>query len=318
MKTRKFGNTNLEVSEICFGPMRFSAKESGSDEKSKAGKQALERALERGLNFIHSSYEYGTRWAVGDVLKNHPKRHELHHIIKVPVPDFDDNKKFNPSKFRLRVEEALRDLHTDRIDILQHLQRAKPNLDHVRIPSIPLVQEPMLETFGKLKEEGKVGHLTTFPYTPSFGRKALETGSFSGLVAYYNLIEMEMAEFFSDLESKNQGFLCIRPFMGGLITDNRVFRNRLPNGDRYRDIKWATAYERLDILKSHFGDAIESWTQFAIKFCLCHPIVTSLIVGLNSTQQVDRVFDAADGDYPPQRVFESAMEIFHNQGPIII
>jgi len=60
--------------------MRFSAKSSSDDEKSQAGKRALERALERGVNFIHSSYEYGTRWAVGKVLKNHPRRGELQTI----------------------------------------------------------------------------------------------------------------------------------------------------------------------------------------------------------------------------------------------
>ena len=69
MHYRKFGNTDLEVSEICFGPMRFAATEQGEDELSATGK----RALERGVNFIHSSYEYGTRWAVGQVLKNHPQ-----------------------------------------------------------------------------------------------------------------------------------------------------------------------------------------------------------------------------------------------------
>ena len=317
MNKRKFGNTDLEVSEICFGPMRFSAREPGSDEKSNAGKRALERALERGLNFIHSSYEYGTRWAVGQVLKDHPKRHDLHHIIKVPVPDSADNGKFDPSKFRLRVEEALRDLHTDRIDVLQHLQRAKPNDDDLRIPNIPSVQEPMIETFAKLKEEGKVGYLTTFPYTPGFGGEALKTGAFSGMVAYYNLIEMEMAEFFPDLESQEQGFFCIRPFMAGLLTDRRADRSRLPEGDRFQDDRWTPAYERLDLLRSHFGDAVESWTQFAVKFALCHPVVTSLIVGLNSPEQVDQVLDAADGAYPPRRAFDSALEIFRVHGPVL-
>ena len=155
MNFRQFADTDLNVSEICLGPMRFSAKVPSDDEKSKAGQRALERALERGVNFIHSSYEYRTRWAVGEVLKNHPRRGDLHHIIKVPVPDFDDNGKFDSAKFRLRVEEALRDLHTECIDIIQHLQRARPNTDELRIPDIPVVEEEMLEVFEKLRGEGK-------------------------------------------------------------------------------------------------------------------------------------------------------------------
>lgn len=316
MNYRKFGNTDLEVTEICFGPMRFSAKEPGNDDQSKTGRRALERALERGVNFIHSSYEYGTRWAVGRTLKSHPKRHDLHHIIKVPVPNFDDGGKFDPSKFRLRVEEALRDLYTDRIDVLQHLQRANPNTDDLRISNIPAVHEPMMEIFEKLKEEGKVGYLATFPYTSGFGAEALKTEDFNGMVAYYNLVEMEMAPFFPQLETQGHGFFCIRPFMGGLLTDSRVDRNRLPEGDRFWDKRWDPAYERLDVLKSSLGDRVTSWTQFAVKFALCHPIVTSLIVGLNTPEQVDGVLDAADGNYPDRQVFEKALEIFQRHGPV--
>ena len=311
---RKFGDTDLEVSEICFGPMRFSAKEQGDDEKSRTGKRALERALERGVNFIHSSYEYGTRWAVGEVLREHPKRKELHHIIKVPVPDFDDGGKFDSGKFRLRVEEALRDLHADRIAVLQHLQRANPNADDLRIPNIEAVHEPMMEVFERLKEEGKVCFLTTFPYTPGFASAGMKTGTFKGMVAYYNLIEIEMGEFFSGMQAKGQGFFCIRPFMAGLLTDRRADRTQLPEGDRMLAESWGPAYERVEILKSAFDWDIGGWTRFAIQFALVHPIVTSLIVGLNTPEQVDEVLDAADGKYPDLKVFGKALEIFCRYG----
>lgn len=316
MRYRKFGNTDLEVSEICFGPMRFSAKVTGDDEKSNTGQRALRRALERGVNFVHSSYEYGTRWAIGRVLKNHPKRKELHHIIKVPVPDFEDVGVFDSAKFKLRVEEALRDLHADRIAVLQHLQRSKPNSDELRTPNISAVHEPMMEMFEKLRDEGKVGYLTTFPYTPGFAAAALTTGDFSGMVAYYNLIEMEMADFFEDMERKGQGFLCIRPFMAGLLTDRRVNRDSLPEGDRMLEENWEPAYERIKVIESALGVEIQSWTEFAVKFALIHPIVTSLIVGLNTPAQVDNVLDAADGDYPSREVFDNLLGVMHRYGPV--
>jgi aryl-alcohol dehydrogenase (NADP+) len=316
MNYRQFADTNLKVSEICLGPMRFSAKSPSDDEKSQAGKRALERALERGVNFIHSSYEYGTRWAVGEVLKNHPRRGELHHIIKVPVPDSDDNGKFDSTKFRLRIEEALRDLHTDCIDVLQHLQRARPNTDDLRIPNIPAVEEPMMEIFEQLKEEGKVGYLTTFPYSPEFAREAIKTKAFKGMVAYYNPIEMDMAEFFPLMEQQNQGFFCIRPFMSGLLTDKRVDRNGLEKDDRYNDPLWEAAYDRLALLNAQLGSEINSWTDFAIKFSLCHPIVTSLIVGLNTEEQVDGVLDAADGNYPDLKTFEKVLSIYRENGQV--
>ena len=316
MHYRKFGDTDLEVSEICFGSMSFAAREPGDDDPSKEGQRALARALERGVNFIHSSYEYGTRWALGRVLKDHPQRHELHHIIKVPVPDFDDQGRFDAAKFRLRVEEALRDLHADRIAVLQHLQRAWPNEDALRIPQIETVSEPLREVFEQLQKEGKVGSLTTCPYSPGFARAALKSGAFSGLVANYNLIEMEMVEFFPEMQAQGQGFFCIRPFMSGLLTDRRVDPQRLPEGDRMLEDGCKPAYERLELLKTALGEQIESWTQFAIQFALIHPLVTSLIVGLNSVPQVDQVIEAADSDHPDRQVFDRALEIFRTHGMV--
>ena len=316
MQYRQFGNTDLRVSEICFGPMRFAERDPGSDERSVAGQKALARALERGVNFIHSSYEYGTRWAMAEVLKDRPDRHDLHHVIKIPIPDFDDGGRFDRRKFRIRVEEALRDLHTERIAVLQHLQRYRPNTDDERIPNMPALQEPMMQEFEALKQEGKVGYLTTFPYTPGFAEAARKTGDFSGMVAYYNAIEMEMAEYFDDMAARGEGFLCIRPFMAGLLTDRRADRSALPDDDRNRDERWDQAYARFELIKATFGDRVESWTSFAVKFALIHPVVTSLIVGLNTPEQVDQVLDAADGSYPDRRAFDAAQAIFREHGVV--
>ena len=67
--------------------MRFANKGGNDDQLSRNGRSALERALKRGVNFVHSSYEYGIRWSMGSVLADHSRRHDIHHIIKVPVPD---------------------------------------------------------------------------------------------------------------------------------------------------------------------------------------------------------------------------------------
>ncbi|MDA0334469.1 MAG: aldo/keto reductase [bacterium] len=134
------------------------------------------------------------------------------------------------------------------------------------------------------------------------------------MVAYYNPIEMEMAEFFPEMASRGQGFFCLRPFMGGLLTDRRVDRSSLPVDDRFRHGDWDAAYEQFGMLQADLGTEVSSWTDFVIKFGLCHPLVTSLIVGLNSIEQVDGVLDAADGNYPDRSVFARALEIFRSIG----
>jgi len=45
-------------------------------------------------------------------------------------------------------------------------------------------------------------------------------------------------------------------------------------------------------------------------------MVTSLIVGLNSVEQVDGVLDAADGNYPDRSLWDKALSVFQQHGMV--
>ena len=311
MKYRRLGGTDLDVSVLCFGPMRSAAKEAGDDDKSRAGERAMRMAIDAGVNFIHSSYEYGTRWMMERVLRDHPKRHDLIHVIKVPVPDFKDGDRFDGAKFRLRVEEALRDLHAERIDVLQWLWRSDPNEDACRLPLFDAVLDETMEVFGRLRDEGKAGYMMPFPYTVPCGRKAVESGRFAGLVAYYNPFEMEMADLFGDMEERGQGFVSIRPLYEGILTDERADQASLAEGDRFRDPKYAHCFAKRSRIAGEFAAEIgASMTGFALRFSLAHPIVASVVVGLNSPEQTEGVIAAVEEDFPSLDVVARAQELW--------
>lgn len=312
MKLRRFGNTDLMVSPLCFGTMRYASKSGIEDAVSANGRRALEEAIERGVNFIHSSYEYGTRWLTGSVLERHPQRKELLHIIKVNTPDWGQPA-FDKAVFRQQVEQALRELHTDRIAVVQHLQRgAVPNHlgycsegEPERLSAFDAIIEPLLEVFAELHKEGKVGYLASFPYM-GYARRAQESGAFSGIVAFYNLIETEMRDLFDAMEARGQGFIGIRGLMGGLLTDARVDRGRLPAGDRYADPVWDRSYEQLDALRAAIGEPVPSWTDLATRFAVADPRIASTVVGINSPEQLRDVLAVLETDGPLDEVTAKA------------
>lgn len=305
MKLRRYGNTDLMVSELCFGTMRYASKSGAEDATSDAGRRALDEAIDRGVNFIHSSYEYGTRWLTGKVLEHHPKRGELHHIIKVNVPDWGAPA-FNGAEFRRQIEDALRELHAERIAVVQHLQRGRvprelvygPEGEAQRLAEFEAVIEPLREAFEELRAEGKVGHLATFPYTVGYARKAVESGAFSGVVAYYNILETEMRDLFDDMAARGMGFIGIRGLMAGLLTDARVNRAATPPADRFRDPAWDRAYDQLAELRSGLSGSIASWTDLALRFSVADERIVSTVVGINQPEQLRGVLAAlavADG-----------------------
>jgi len=50
------------------------------------------------------------------------------------------------------------------------------------------------------------------------------------------------------------------------------------------------------------GQQISSWSSFAIKFALAHPVIASCIVSMNSPEQLHAALLAADGDYPDAKL----------------
>lgn len=307
MERRRFGNYDLEVPAICFGTMRFASKQRADDDASRAGKRALEAAIERGIDFVHSSYEYGTRWAVGDVLAHHPKRDQVRHAIKVNVPDWGVAT-FDRAAFRKQIEDALRELHADRIDLVQHLQRG--NFDKAlgyddraeagRVAAYADMVGPLADVVAELREEGLVGAVASFPYTVGYARAVIESGAFDGIVAYFNAIETEMAPLFPLLRERGLGFVGIRPLMGGLLTDRRINRSVLPEGDRMREPTWDRAYDQLAEVRQAVAatERPDSWTDFALRFSVSDPTITSTVVGINSVEHLDRVFAALDAPLP--------------------
>ncbi|MGM0367439.1 MAG: aldo/keto reductase [Actinomycetota bacterium] len=319
MKYREYGKTGLKVSEICFGTMRYAPKEKKNNEQTKKAKRALEEAVDLGINFIHSSYEYGTRWLTGEVLRQHPKRHDLHHIVKINVPDWGQED-FDAKIFRTRVEEALRSLGVERIAIVQHLHRGSldPELGYraegepKRLSEFDAVTEPLVEVFEKMKQEGKVMHLATFPYTVGYGRRVVKSGKFSGIVAYFNALETEILDIFPDMQKQGMGFIGIRPLAAGLLTDRRIDRSSLPKDDRMKDAQWDRLYDQLGELRKELPQEPDSWTKFSIRFALAHPLVASTVIGINKPEHLHTAVEAIEEKYPEDEVLQTAHRICKN------
>lgn len=296
MQYRRYGNTDLLVSEICFGTMRYVAKDGGSDEEARTASRALHEAIDAGINLIHSSHEYGTRWLTGRALRGHPKRHDLHHIVKINCPDWGEET-FSAASFRKQVEDALVELGSEQLAVVQHLHRGllPRELGYCeageprRLQEFDSTTEAVTEEFEKLRSEGKVRYLASFPHTVGYAARAVESGKFSGMVAYFNALETEMFDLFDAMQESEMGFICIRPLAGGVLTDKRADRSRLPESDRMRGDRWERWYDQLDELKGALNYSPSSWTEFALHFAIADRRVTSAVIGINSPEQLHEV-----------------------------
>jgi aryl-alcohol dehydrogenase-like predicted oxidoreductase len=197
MQKVKLGKSDMEVPVICLGGNVF-----GWTVDEAASFRQLDQALESGLNFIDTADVY-SKWApghkggesetiIGKWLAQGSKRDEVILATKVGMDMGDGKQGLKEAYIEQAVEDSLRRLQTDYIDLYQA---------HKDDAGTPL--EETLGAFDKLVRAGKVRHIGASNYSGARLREALTVSKDNGLVSYvclqphYNLVERQAFE--SDL-----------------------------------------------------------------------------------------------------------------------
>lgn len=137
-----FGRTGLRVSVMglgCGGPSRI-GQSSGQDESASIA--LVRRALDAGVNFIDTAEAYGTEAMVGAALQGVGRDQVVISTKK------SYRKEISPALVRQGLEESLRRLRTDYVDIY--------NLHGVGPDDYGRLRDEILPTFFQLRDEGKI------------------------------------------------------------------------------------------------------------------------------------------------------------------
>ena len=277
MIPREFSRSGIELSPITFGSMRL---DSSKVELSEAVK-LIDYLYAHGVNTFHSSHEYETDAFFCRVMEQFRQQHpnaEIKHIAKIGVPHFGESE-FSSDKLVNLIENRLQALGTERIDLVQWLVRHQPNEDVYRLPILAACQSELQSTWSRLQQQGKVGALASFPYSVPFAEAVLQFPPCRGLIAYLNLLELEMTPLLNQMLELGQGYVAIRPLCGGLITTSAA--------QAAPDTKIKAIAATLDISPSDI-------TKLAIQFPLMHPAVASVMVSLSSIEHAREIISAVN------------------------
>jgi aryl-alcohol dehydrogenase-like predicted oxidoreductase len=189
MRMRQLGKTNLQVPVMMLGGNVFGWTANETDSF-----RLLDHAFDLGLNFIDTADVY-SRWAqghtggeseaiIGKWFARSGKRDRVVIATKVGMDMGEGKIGLSSKHIQQSVEDSLRRLQTDRIDLYQ---------SHKDDEKTPL--EETLETYGALIRQGKIRYIGASNYTGDRLRTALEISRKNGLPAYqslqphYNLVE---------------------------------------------------------------------------------------------------------------------------------
>lgn len=298
MQTRELGRSGLQVSPLCFGGNVF-----GWTVDERTSFSLLDAWLDAGFNFIDTADVYSI-WAPGHVggesetiigkwFKASGRRHEVVLATKVGKPMGPDKKGLKPAYIRQAVEDSLRRLQTDHIDLYQ---------SHDDDADTPL--EETLGTFADLIREGKVRAIGASNYSAARLEQALQTSARLGLPRYeslqplYNLYDRAVFEdALGPLCRREQvGVISFYALAAGFLSGK--YRSRADIGKSARGVNTTNKYlnpRGLKILAALDAVAARHGTtpaQVAVAWVMAQPGVTSPIASATSIAQLNELVAA--------------------------
>ncbi len=299
MRTRRLGNTGLEVSTICLGAMTFGDPGKGfmagvaSDERTSF--EVLDRAVERGVNFIDTANVYGlglSEEILGRWLKARGNRSKLVIATKFRMSMGDGPNDRGGSRVHIlkQIDDSLRRLQTDHVDLYQM---------HAQDRATPI--EETLSALDSLVKAGKVRYIGASNFTAARLVESLWVAEkegyerFVSLQPQYNLVcrQIEM-ELLPACRRHGLGVLCWSPLSRGFLSGKYEKDAAPPAGSRLaawqdtwrlvdRERNWAT----LDAVKSMAKDLSTTPAKVSLAWALAQPGITSVIVGARTVAQLD-------------------------------
>ncbi|SHM74442.1 Predicted oxidoreductase [Chitinophaga jiangningensis] len=284
MKTRKLGNSGLEVSALGLGCMGLSFAYGTAPEKSESIK-LLHAAVDAGINFFDTAEAYGpyqNEELLGEALA--PYRDKV--IIatkfgfKDGIPDLGVDSR--PENIIAVADAALRRLKTDYIDLYYQ---------HRVDPAVPV--EEVAGTVQDLIKAGKVRHWGMSEAGVESIRKAHAIQPVAALQSEYSLWWREPEQqILPLLEELGIGFVPFSPLGRGFLTgainedtkfDANDFRNRLP---RYAEENRKSNLALVELLKGIAADKNATPAQIALAWLLAQ---RPWIVPIPGTTKVNRL-----------------------------
>ncbi len=301
MQYRRLGNSGLKVSHLCLGTMALGEADSssfmhglGCDEATAF--RILDRAVEAGINFLDTADVYGNDGLVEKLIgKWFAQSNKRNDVVLATKFRFRMNSGANGAGASRRhimqaVEESLKRLQTDRIDLYQ-----------VHMQDIETPEEETLRALDDLVRAGKVQYIGASNYAAYRMADSLWTAKinhwsrFIAFQAQYSLVVREIEREHVPLcRDHGVGILPWSPLAGGFLsgkyqreTESTKKVRLQGNGDFFKVLSSEKNWQILDAVQRVAKELGSTPPRVAIAWLLAKPCVSSVIFGARSVRQLE-------------------------------
>jgi L-galactose dehydrogenase len=271
MEYRKLGQTDLNVSVVGFGCAPLGDIFGTVDPKE--GERAVHLAVDSGINFFDTSPYYGVTLSetrLGSALAGRRDKVVLATKCgRYGRADFD----FSAKRVIASMDESLQRLQTDYIDLF--------HIHDVEFGDVELIIHETLPALRQLQQQGKARYIGVTGYPPKLLRRIAEAVPVDVILTYchYNLLNTEMDGVLTAFaRERGIGLINASGLHMGMLTEQGP-SDWHPAPAAVKE----AARKAVEYCRSHGANI----SEVALRFCLDHPYVTSTLVGIGNTQQVE-------------------------------
>ncbi len=292
MEYRKFGKTDLMVSEVGFGAWGIGGPAMAGDVPIGWGKtddrqsvKAIEAARDAGINFFDTADVYGLGHSEELLGKTLGNRQDViiaskagNKVDEMGVFTTDYAKEY----ILKACENSLRRLKRDAIDYYQlHTARMSD-----------LENGACIEAMEQLQKEGKIRYwglsLNTF-YPEPEAEFLINRGMGSGFQIVFNILNHRGLPVIKKSHEAGYGIIARMPLQFGLLT-GKFDKNTRFGKDDHRAMRLTPDFlekslEALEPVWEMAGDLGMSKTAFSLSYVLSYPEVSTVIPGIKTPEQ---------------------------------
>ncbi len=266
--------------------------------------ELLNRVLDRGINYIDTSPDYGySEDTIGKHISHRRDEFYLASKCGCPIEPPDvayQNRKphsFTRENIRAGVEQSLARMKTDHLDVVQfHLSPSRTVLE----------QNDSIAELEALQQEGKIRFIGMSGTMPELADH-IEMGVFDVFQMPYSVLEREHDELMREAARGGAGVVVRGGVARGVFVKDEAIIDAYPEflrpSFRFRRRLWQEA-----AVEDLLGDMTPM--EFALRFTLSHPAMTTTIVGTANPIHLESNLAAAAKGALPSSLYDEALTRF--------
>jgi aryl-alcohol dehydrogenase-like predicted oxidoreductase len=294
--TRKLGRTGADVTILGYGAMELRGQPRGPAVADEDAGRVLNAVLDAGINLIDTSVDYGrSEELIGRFVGHRRDEYFLASKCGCPLqappgtpPPYPHD--YSAANVRADVEQSLRRLGTDRLDLVQvHMSPSRAQLE----------TDDTVSALQDLRDAGKVrfiGMSGTLPNLPDH----IAMGVFDVFQIPYSAIQREHEDLITAAAAAGAGTLIRGGVARGAPADDKAWRQGpigLAEGEGQRRWEGSDLDSGLDGM---------SRMEFMLRFTVSHPGLSTTIVGTANVDHLRANIAAAENGPLPADVYEQA------------